>query len=68
MKTIRLNTFETNSSSTHTLTITSGKKWDEFEAGTALYNNDYEKLYDSEELYTMFLEGDDDGDYKCDEY
>lgn len=68
MKTIRLNNFETNSSSTHTLTITSGKKWDEFEAGTALYNNDYEKLYDSEELYTMFIEGDDDGDFKCDEY
>ena len=68
MKTIRLNTFETNSSSTHTLTITSGKKWDEFEAGTALYNNDYEKLYGSEELYTMFIEGDDDGDFKCDEY
>jgi ATP sulfurylase len=68
MKTIRLNTFETNSSSTHTLTITSGKKWDEFESGQGMYCSDFEELYDSQELYERFLEGDQDGDYKCDEY
>ena len=68
MKTIRLKTFETNSSSTHTLTITSGKTWDEFQAGTAMYCKEFEQLYDSKQLYDMFVEGDNDGDYKCDEY
>ena len=68
MKTIRLKTFETNSSSTHTLSITSGKKCDEFESGISRYCNEFEQMYGSKELYDLFVEGDHDGDFKSDEY
>jgi hypothetical protein len=68
MKTIRLSTFETNSSSTHTLTITSGKKWDEFENGNSMYSIEHEDLFSVSDMYKMFLEGDQDGDYNSEEY
>lgn len=68
MKTIRINTFETNSSSTHTLTITSGKKWDEFENGNSMYSIEHEDLFSVSDMYKMFLEGDQDGDYNSEEY
>lgn len=41
MITIRQNTFETNSSSTHSLCICSNKEYKEFMAGERLYNNSW---------------------------
>lgn len=42
---IRKNTFETNSSSTHTLTIYTAKKWNEFKAGNKYLADWYGELF-----------------------
>ncbi len=68
MKTVRPCVFETNSSSSHSIAIVSGKKWDEFEQGNGLYIVDWECLLTSDELYERFLEGDRDGDYYSEKY
>lgn len=39
MKTIRLNVFETNSSSEHVFTVTDKTTWEQFEKGELLYDN-----------------------------
>lgn len=46
MKTIRLGVFETNSSSTHSLTITSFREFEEFRAGNLAFDRWNNKLVD----------------------
>lgn len=50
MKTIRNNTFETNSSSTHSLSIVSGEEFDKFKNDETLYY--YGDLFTFDEIYT----------------
>jgi len=54
MKTIRRNTFETNSSSTHSVTIMTSEEYDKWE-NEGLYW-DGEKLITYDELFSIFLE------------
>lgn len=50
MRTIRNNTFETNSSSTHSLSIVSGEEFDKFKNDETLYY--YGDLFTFDEIYT----------------
>lgn len=44
MKTIRMGTFETNSSSTHSITIMTRKEYDGWKSGCLVYDEDDEKF------------------------
>ena len=50
MKSIRIGVFETNSSSTHSLTICSKAEFEAFKSGDLVLNNDDDKLYTKDEM------------------
>ena len=52
MKTIRLSTFETNSSSTHAICITDPETYEAYKAGKYVYSGG--KLFSAEELFEKF--------------
>ena len=52
MKTIRLNTFETNSSATHAICITDPETYEAYKAGKYVYSGG--KLFSAEELFEKF--------------
>ena len=54
MKTIRANTFETNSSSTHSMIILTEEEYDKLESGE-LYLDDDDKVITKEEAKNIFL-------------
>ena len=62
MRTIRQSTFETNSSSMHTITICSENEFIDFTEGRWWFNLDEEKLYSSKEIYDFLKELDDSED------
>ena len=62
MRTIRQSTFETNSSSMHTITICSENEFTDFTEGRWWFNRDEEKLYSSIEIYDFLKEELDDSD------
>lgn len=49
MKTIRQGTFETNSSSTHSLTMCSGSEFDKWKNGELFYSESHDKFVSKEE-------------------
>ena len=51
MISVRENTFETNSSSTHSLTLASGKEYEAWEKGESLFGYSSEQFYNKENLY-----------------
>lgn len=63
---IRLNTFETNSSSVHSICIMSREEFDKFKKGN-LYIDGWknDKLYTFDDIKEIYLKGDD---YYIDEY
>ena len=44
MKQVRCNVFETNSSSTHTITVCTEDEWERFAGGELMYDRFYDKL------------------------
>ena len=56
MKTVREGVFETNSSSTHTLTMCKKSEYEKFENGELLFNWDHEELDTMEEAYNSMKE------------
>ena len=54
MKTIRANTFETNSSSTHSMIILTEEEYDKLESGE-LYLNNNDEVITKEEAKNIFL-------------
>jgi hypothetical protein len=55
MKSIRIGVFETNSSSTHSLTICSKKQYEEWQRGEIVFCSEDEKFYTEEELREKYL-------------
>ena len=53
MKTIRANTFETNSSSTHSMIILTEEEYDKLESGELYLNDD--EIITKEEAKNIFL-------------
>ena len=53
MKSIRIGVFETNSSSTHSLTICSKAEFEAFKSGDLVLNNDDDKLYTKDEMMVI---------------
>ena len=49
MKQIRVGVFETNSSSTHSLTIVSKEEYEKFKSGDFVWNKDFSKLQSLED-------------------
>lgn len=69
METIRRNTFETNSSSCHSVTITSEKMFEEFKFGNAIYDTVTKKLYMLKDFVKILMERYNNGvEYKYWEY
>ena len=64
MKTIRIGTFETNSSSTHTLVMLSKAEYDKFVKGELFYDEWYSKLVTKAEIEEIAKEK----DYSIEEY
>ena len=56
MKSIRENTFETNSSSTHSLTVVSKEEYEDFENGKILWNPETEELSSLDDIYKTVVE------------
>ena len=56
MKSIRENTFETNSSSIHSLTIVSKEEYEDFEDGKELWNPETKSLASLDEIYKTVVE------------
>ena len=63
MKTIRLNTFETNSSSTHVICIVDQETYNDFTDGKYVFDVWHERLMTPEELFAKFSETDDYKDW-----
>lgn len=54
METLRLGTFETNSSTTHAVTVLSKADYDKFVAGLYYLNYDTEKIETTTEMYVQY--------------
>lgn len=67
MKQIRHSVFETNSSSTHSLTIVTEEEYAKFKAGELAYNRESEKLVPLTKPTTVVDDADDDQDDDDDE-
>lgn len=57
MKSIRVNTFETNSSSTHSLTVVSKEEYEDFKDGKELWNPETEDLSSLDKIYKTVEDG-----------
>ena len=68
-ETIRIGTFETNSSSTHCMCICSKEEYEKFLKGEMLFDNDNEELVDvnSVEAFQDYKEDEDEDDYNFDD-
>ena len=66
MKTIRANTFETNSSSTHSMIILTEEEYDKLESGE-LYLDDDDKVITKEEAKNIFLKHMNEDKYMYDD-
>jgi hypothetical protein len=56
MKSIRENTFETNSSSTHSLSVVSKEDYEDFENGKKLWNPETEDISSLDDIYKTVVE------------
>ena len=65
MKTIRANTFETNSSSTHSMIILTEEEYDKLESGELYLNDD--KVITKEEAKNIFLKHMNEDKYMYDD-
>lgn len=65
MKTIRANTFETNSSSTHSMIILTEEEYDKLESGE-LYLNNNDEVITKEEAKNIFLKHMNEDKYEYD--
>ena len=66
MKTIRANTFETNSSSTHSMIILTEEEYNKLESGE-LYLDDDDKVITKEEAKNIFLKHMNEDKYMYDD-
>ena len=65
MKTIRANTFETNSSSTHSMIILTEEEYDKLESGELYLNDD--EIITKEEAEKIFLKSMNEDKYEYDD-
>ena len=67
MKSIRIGVFETNSSSTHSLTIATAEEFELFKAGEMVYDVDYQQLITKEEMQPEYILNGTNGKYDEDD-
>ena len=48
--------------------MVAASRWEDFENGKGMYSTEHEDLFTVSDMYKMFLEGDQDGDYNSEEY
>ena len=64
METLRMGTFETNSSSTHCMTIMSEEEYDKFKSGLYYWDRSYDKIVTTDTMYQAYLDWEKKADEK----